>query len=83
MDTLFKIFYQLLKRADTEFIRYLYPKNQMAQPADCHYRSKRYGQNHHPEAVAELMKIVEAARRDLGDDLTGNEGTGRRKVGSL
>ena len=40
-------------------------------------------QSLYPEAVAELMKIVEAARLDLGDDLTGNEGTGRRKIGSL
>ncbi|MDR2233032.1 MAG: sulfatase [Tannerella sp.] len=40
-------------------------------------------QNQHPEVVAELMKIVEAARLDLGDELTGQEGTGRRPVGTL
>ena len=37
----------------------------------------------YPEIVAELMKVVEAARFDLGDDLTGNEGTGRRPIGTL
>jgi hypothetical protein len=31
--------------------------------------------------MAELMKIVETARADLGDDLTGNEGPGRRPIG--
>ena len=36
----------------------------------------------YPEAVARLMKIVEAARADLGDDLTGHEGTGRRPIGN-
>ena len=38
-------------------------------------------QSLYPEVVAELMKIVEAARLDLGDDLTGHEGTGRRAIG--
>jgi len=40
-------------------------------------------QSQYPEVVAGLMKIVEAARLDLGDDLTGCEGTGRRPVGTL
>ena len=40
-------------------------------------------QNQYPEVMAELMKIVEAARLELGDDLTGNEGTGRRPVGRV
>ena len=37
----------------------------------------------HPKVFAELMQIVEAARLDLGDDLTGNEGTGRRPIGVI
>ncbi len=37
----------------------------------------------YPEAVAELTKIAEAARKDLGDDLTGEKGTGRRPIGKL
>jgi arylsulfatase len=37
----------------------------------------------YPEVFAELMKVVEAARLDLGDDLTGNEGNGRRAIGNL
>ena len=40
-------------------------------------------QDQYPEVMAELMKVVEAARLDLGDDLTGKEGTGRRPVGTL
>ncbi|MDR1154779.1 MAG: sulfatase [Bacteroidales bacterium] len=40
-------------------------------------------QNQHPEVIAELMKVVEAARLDLGDDLTGRDGTGRRAIGKL
>jgi len=39
-------------------------------------------QSQYPEIVAELMKIVETARLDLGDDLTGYKGTGRRSVGT-
>ena len=38
-------------------------------------------QSQYPEVMAELMKIVDAARLDLGDDLTGREGTGRRAIG--
>ena len=36
----------------------------------------------YPEVMAELMQVVEAARLDLGDDLTGNAGTGRRPIGT-
>jgi arylsulfatase len=32
----------------------------------------------YPEVVDELMKIANEAREDLGDDLTGEKGTGRR-----
>jgi len=39
-------------------------------------------QNQYPEVVAELMKVVEAARLDLGDDITGREGAGRRPIGT-
>lgn len=31
-----------------------------------------------PQVVAEIMKLVDEAREDLGDDLTGHKGTGRR-----
>ncbi len=37
----------------------------------------------YPEVVDDIMKLVEEARADLGDDLTGNEGTGRRPVGRI
>lgn len=37
----------------------------------------------YPEVVAALTKIAEEARKDLGDDLTGHKGTGRRPVGRL
>jgi len=37
----------------------------------------------YPEVVAELMKIADDARRDLGDDLVGEKGTGRRPIGKL
>jgi len=37
----------------------------------------------YPEKVAELMKVVEKAREDLGDDLTGNPGKNRREPGRL
>jgi arylsulfatase len=40
-------------------------------------------QSQYPEEVAELMKIVEAARDDLGDDLTGQPGRNRRPIGKL
>ena len=40
-------------------------------------------QSQYPEVMAELMKIVEAARSDLGDDLTDNPGTGRRPIGRV
>ena len=37
----------------------------------------------YPEVMTELMKVVEAARLELGDDLTGHAGTGRRPIGTL
>ena len=40
-------------------------------------------QSQYPEVMAELMKIVEAARLDLGDDLVAQQGTGRRPIGTL
>ncbi len=36
-----------------------------------------------PDVVTDIMKIVQEAREDLGDDLTGNKGTGRRQPGRL
>jgi arylsulfatase A-like enzyme len=36
-----------------------------------------------PEITAQLMKIAEEARADLGDDLTGAEGKNRRSVGRV
>jgi len=37
----------------------------------------------YPEVVDELTKIADEARNDLGDNLTGNPGTGRRPIGRL
>jgi len=37
----------------------------------------------YPDVVAELMKVADEARMDLGDDLTGHKGTGRRPVGKV
>ncbi|MBI5380693.1 MAG: sulfatase [Opitutae bacterium] len=37
----------------------------------------------HPEIVAELEKIAQAAREDLGDDLTGQPGKNRRPIGEV
>jgi arylsulfatase len=37
----------------------------------------------YPEKVKELEALVEKARADLGDDLTNNPGTGRRKAGTI
>ena len=37
----------------------------------------------YPEVMAELTKIAEEARKDLGDDLTGHEGANRRPVGRV
>ena len=37
----------------------------------------------YPEVMAELMQVVEAARLELGDELTGHEGVGRRPIGTL
>lgn len=35
----------------------------------------------YPEVIAELTKVAEEARADLGDDLTSHKGTGRREIG--
>ena len=37
----------------------------------------------YPEKVRELQALVEVARKDLGDDITGNPGLNRRKAGTL
>jgi arylsulfatase len=37
----------------------------------------------HPEVVARLAALAERARADMGDALTGNEGTGRRAPGQV
>lgn len=37
----------------------------------------------YPEKEAELLKVAEEIRADLGDDLTGVEGTGRRAPGRV
>jgi arylsulfatase A-like enzyme len=37
----------------------------------------------YPEKVKELQSLAEEARKDLGDDLTGNPGINRRKAGSV
>ena len=36
----------------------------------------------YPEVMEELMKVAEAARIELGDELTGHPGTGRRPIGT-
>lgn len=40
-------------------------------------------QSQFPEAVDELMKAARAVRDDLGDDLTGQPGPGRRPIGTI
>ena len=37
----------------------------------------------YPEVVAELELLVEEARKDLGDELTGREGANRRPIGRI
>ncbi len=37
----------------------------------------------YPDKVKELMELANRARADLGDDLTNNPGSGRRKPGSI
>jgi arylsulfatase A len=37
----------------------------------------------HPEVVARIKKLADRMRADLGDSLTGQEGTGRRPAGEL
>ena len=38
---------------------------------------------YYPDIVKELLSIAEEARKDLGDDATGNPGGNRRKAGSV
>jgi arylsulfatase A-like enzyme len=38
---------------------------------------------YYPEIVKELQALAEEARKDLGDDITGNPGANRRKAGSI
>jgi arylsulfatase A-like enzyme len=40
-------------------------------------------QEKYPEILAELLKVAEAAREDLGDDITHREGKNRRKSGRV
>lgn len=40
-------------------------------------------QQQHPDIVKDLLLLAELARKDLGDDLTGREGSGRRPPGRL
>lgn len=37
----------------------------------------------YPEKVRELQELAEQYRQDMGDDITGTEGTGRRPIGKL
>lgn len=37
----------------------------------------------HPEVVQQLLAIADAARRELGDTVTGDEGSGKRDVGRV
>ena len=37
----------------------------------------------YPDVVADIMKLVNEARDDLGDDLTGHEGANRRPAGKI
>jgi len=39
--------------------------------------------SYYPEKVAELLKLAEEARKDLGDDITKAPGPGRRKAGMV
>lgn len=49
-----------------------------------HDPGERYDvQKLYPEMVSEIMKYVEEARVDLGDDLTGREGANRRKAAKV
>ena len=38
---------------------------------------------YYPEKVKELEALAEEARKDLGDEITGNPGANRRKAGSV
>lgn len=45
---------------------------------------ERYNvKDQHPEIIVQLLKLVEASRDDLGDDLTGRPGKNRRPSGKL
>jgi len=37
----------------------------------------------HPEVVEELLAVFQAARKELGDTITGDEGSGKREVGRV
>jgi arylsulfatase A-like enzyme len=39
--------------------------------------------NDYPDVVSKLNQIADEARKDLGDELTNNEGKNRRKIGTL
>ena len=47
-------------------------------PAEAYDVQKKY-----PEILAELMKVAETAREDLGDDITKTEGKNKRLVGKI
>ncbi|MCL2692717.1 MAG: sulfatase [Rikenellaceae bacterium] len=40
-------------------------------------------QEQHPEVIEQLMRVVEAAREDMGDVLTGRAGANRRPIGRI
>jgi arylsulfatase len=40
-------------------------------------------QQQYPDVMNELKKAADEARKDLGDDLTGEKGTGRRPIGQV
>jgi len=45
---------------------------------------ERYNvQELYPEVMVELMQLAEEARKDLGDELTGNPGANRRSIGKI
>jgi arylsulfatase len=47
-------------------------------PAEAYDVQKKY-----PDILAELLKVAETAREDLGDDITNKEGKNRRSVGKI
>jgi arylsulfatase len=47
-------------------------------------RAEQYDvQKENPEIVAELMKIAEEAREDLGDNITNRKGQNNRAAGKI